>query len=416
MKREQVLPGVRAPEFVPTNAPRPSRPRNLIFVLTESVRADTHCSAYDPRCEVSPVSNAAVPNRMPLLSMRSNDSTTAVSVAVLTTGVAPNSTREEMHSAPMIWELARAAGYDTAYFTSQDLRFGNSDMFVRDVGARFNTAGADLDPDSDLDLGADDQKLTAHVKKMLPELKEPFVAVVQFANTHFPYWVEEKASPFQPSENTKDPEKNGWFYNFYRNSAYLQDRAIGELLRAIRASAVGDRTVIVFTSDHGEAFREHSQVGHTLSIYDEEIHVPAWIDAPDGTLTDSERKAIVDKRDTPVFHADLMPTFLDLIGIWDAPEIARFRARYVGGSLLRDRPPVAVPITNCAAVWGCPFHNWGMMRATKKLEAREWDYAWHCFDVADDPKETHDLGAAACGDLASKAEATFGGLPRLAHD
>jgi hypothetical protein len=86
----------------------------------------------------------------------------------------------------------------------------------------------------------------------------------------------------------------------------------------------------------------------------------------------------------------------------------------VGHSLLRPierTEPLA--LTNCAGVWGCAFRNWGMMAGTKKLEAREWDMAWHCYDVLEDPHEQHDLGTNACGDLASRSEALHGGLPGL---
>jgi hypothetical protein len=51
------------------------------------------------------------------------------------------------------------------------------------------------------------------------------------------------------------------------------------------------------------------------------------------------------------------------------------------------------------------------MRGPMKLEAREWDLTWHCYDVLADPREMHDLGAAACGDLSPRAEALYGGLP-----
>jgi hypothetical protein len=56
-----------------------------------------------------------------------------------------------------------------------------------------------------------------------------------------------------------------------------------------------------------------------------------------------------------------------------------------------------------------------MMRGSLKLEAREWDTAWHCFDVLTDPREEHDLGAAACGDMQARAEALHGGLPGLSR-
>ena len=79
--------------------------------------------------------------------------------------------------------------------------------------------------------------------------------------------------------------------------------------------------------------------------------------------------------------------------------------------MLRPLRETAVPLTNCAAVWGCPFRNWGMLRGPMKLEARQWDPDWHCFDLRTDPREQHDLGAAACGDPAPTAAKLFGRKP-----
>jgi glucan phosphoethanolaminetransferase (alkaline phosphatase superfamily) len=345
--------------------------------------------------------------------MRSNDSTTAVSVAVVMTGLPPTASRDDLHRAPMGWEFASAAGWDTAYWTSQDLRFGNSDMFARDFNARLRVAGADLDDRADLDMGGDDERLTDHVAKNIGALREPYFAVVHLANTHSPYFVDEARAPFQPSEFTKDPDKSTDFFNYYRNAVYRQDAAVARLVEAVRRAPGGERTVIVFTSDHGEAFREHYQLGHTLSVYDEELHVPAWVDAPPGTLDEAEARSLAALRTTPVFHTDLLPTFLDLMGLGDAPELARYRARFEGVSLLRgaagrDR---VVPLTNCAAVWTCPFRNWGTMQGSRKLEARQWDPVWHCWDLAADPGERRDLGAAACGQQATRALELFGALP-----
>lgn len=409
---EHTLPGARTPEFLPALVARPARPRNVIFVLNESVRADVVCSAYEPECPGSPQMNAALPGRLPLSQLRANDSSTTISVAVTLTGVAPNDSRDQMHRAPTLWEFGRAAGYDTAYWTSQDLRGIHSDMFVREVGARIQVAGNDIDPNCDVDLGANDELLSQRVAAQLHELREPFVAVVHYANTHFPYRVDPERSPFQPSEDTKDPDKNTDYFNYYRNSVHLQDQAIAPLLRAVRGSPVGERTVLVYTSDHGEAFREHYQLAHSLSIYDEEVHVPGWIDAPEGSLAPAERAALEGLRETPVWHIDLLPTFLDLMGLWDAPEVARFRARMPGVSLLRAwSAERVVPLTNCTAVWGCPFRNWGVMRGPLKLEARAWDPEWHCWNVLADPKERKDLGVAACGDLPSYALRFFGERP-----
>lgn len=414
-RTEQALPGRRSPEYLPAVQASPARPRNVVLVITESVRADTFCSAFDEGCRHSPETNRAAPNRTPLLQMRSNDSATAVSVAVLLTGLAPVSSREELHRAPTLWEYAAAAGWDTAYWTSQNLLFGNSDMFVRDIGVDKRISATELDPEADLDLGSDDNDLSVYVQSQLGRLREPYLAVVHYSNTHFPYLVHEDTKPFTPSVFTKDPDENAAFFNHYRNAVFLQDRAIGRLVRAVRETPAGERTVIVFTSDHGEAFREHGQIGHTLSVYDEEIHVPAFVDAPPATLSPSERAALERARERPVFHTDVVPTILDLVGVWTSPELARSRARMSGESLLRaPGPPRFVPLTNCAAVWGCPFKNWGLMRGLHKLEARQWDGAWHCFDLANDPAERRDLGPDGCADLLPEATKVLGGLPARA--
>ena len=61
--------------------------------------------------------------------------------------------------------------------------------------------------------------------------------------------------------------------------------------------------------------------------------------------------------------------------------------------------------------WGRAFRNWGAMQGTLKLEGREWDESWHCYDVATDPLEKADLGPDACADLRAVAQRAFGGPP-----
>ena len=110
---------------------------------------------------------------------------------------------------------------------------------------------------------------------------------------------------------------------------------------------------------------------------------------------------------------DVAPTILDLLGLWDDPAIATWRSRMTGVSLLREAPPRerAVVMTNCSELYSCSTRNWGAMRGTRKLIASEDEGPWRCFDVADDPAERHDLGAAACGDLQRIAEADGRGAP-----
>jgi len=408
-----IPPATRKPEFVPEIVARPARTRNVVLVISESQRADVVCSAYRPDCDLSPAMNDAVPHRIALSQLRSNASTTAISLAVLWSGMSPVDTDAVLKSAPLLWSYARAGGYRTAYVTSQNLDFANARGFIADLPLDRLHDALDLDPHADIDIGAPDELATRQALADLAELGEPFFAVVHYSNTHFPYRVDPAHAPFQPATTSKDPARNHEFFNHYKNANYLTDIAVGALLRGIRSAPYGPRTVVLFTSDHGEAFREHDQLGHTGSVYDEEIHVPGWVDAPDGTLDDTERQALSRASSAFTFHVDFAPTVLDLLGLWDAPEIKRFRSRMLGTSLLRDVTRDAVPLTNCAAFWTCPFRNWGVMRQRHKLEARAWDLSWHCFDVAADPFEKHDLGPEACGDLTSIALRQLGRHP---HD
>lgn len=405
----------RTPMDVPALTAKPARRRNVVLVLQESQRGDTTCIEPDPRCDLStPWSNAVTPNRMPLSQMRSNASTTAISISNIWSGVVPYESRELLHSVPLLWDYAHAAGYDTAYWTSQNLMFGNARQYIQDLPISHGCVATHLDPASDLDAGANDELVTEWVKKDWPEMKEPFFAVIHYSNVHYPYVYEEGLAPFRPSEMAKSPEKNQHFFNYYKNVVYRSDFAMAELLRYIRSTESGKRTVVIYTADHGESFREHWQMGHTSALYDEEVRVKSWVDAPPGTLSPEEEASIEAAREQFVWHLDLAPTFLDLLGVWDDPAMAPFRARMIGHPITRPERTVSpVPLTNCTWVWECSFRNWGVMQGSRKIEAREWDGTYHCFDVLADPEERVDLGERSCAPLTDVAREWFHAMPNV---
>ena len=51
-----------------------------------------------------------------------------------------------------------------------------------------------------------------------------------------------------------------------------------------------------------------------------------------------------------------------------------------------------------------------------KVEAREWDGDWRCWDLEQDPKELFDLTRSGCPELVELAEKTFGRLPGPSRD
>jgi len=409
----RAYPGVRSPTPVPRLVARPARPRDVLLILTESVRAASSCVSYDAHCTITPFSNEAAKDRIPLRQMRSVDSTTAISLGVMWSGVAPNLSREELHAAPLVWEYAGAAGVDTAYWTSQNLLFGNSGAWLDGIAWGHHVSATELETDPSLETGADDGRLAAYVTNELASLREPYFAVVHLSNTHMPYAIDESDAPYLPQTTATGAGHEEEISNRYADAIYHQDRAVARVIRAARSRPESERTVIVFLSDHGEQLYEKGAFGHTGTLFEPEIHIPAWIDAPEGTLSGDEEAHLRALSDAPLTTVDVLPTLLDLVGVLDDPAIEPLSRAFVGQSLLRGGSPPSstVALTNCSALWSCVFRNWGAMSGTRKLIATQADRDWNCFDLKDDPFELHDLGPASCAQLRAFAETTFHGRP-----
>jgi choline-sulfatase len=90
----------------------------------------------------------------------------------------------------------------------------------------------------------------------------------------------------------------------YDDEVAAADRELGRLLDGWRDL---DRTLVVVTADHGEAFGEHGEIGHSIFIYDTTLRVPlivAGAGTPAGIAVDA-----------PVTLADLAPTLSAWAGL-----------------------------------------------------------------------------------------------------
>jgi glucan phosphoethanolaminetransferase (alkaline phosphatase superfamily) len=408
---ERAHPGPRTPAPVPTIVASGER-RSILFVVTESVRATDACSVSVADCSTTPFTNGLLPDRFGFAQMRALDSTTATSLAVLWSGQPPTASREALHTAPLLWEYAHAAGFDTAYWTSQNMFFANAGTWLEGLPLSRWVSATDLDADPGYELGADDATLVDVAVRDLRTMHSPFVGVVHLSNTHFPYVIDDRDAPFQPQGHAFGAGDAAKVHNRYRDAIHRQDALVARLVSAARASPGSERLAVVFVSDHGEQIRERGAIGHTWGVYDEEVRVPFWIDVPKGMLTRREETELRNLAKAPLTQLDVLPTLLDLMGIWDAPEVAPFRRAMPGESILRGGTPGRdVVLTNCSRIFACAFKNWGAMRGTMKLVATQDRLRWECFDVAGDPGERHDLGVERCGDLREVAEGDGRGTP-----
>jgi len=98
--------------------------------------------------------------------------------------------------------------------------------------------------------------------------------------------------------------------SLYAGEISYLDRFIGEVISKLKEEGVYDKTLIIFTSDHGEMLGEHHLIEHGESLYQEEIHVPLIIKLPaDMKYTCGARVNEI------VEHVDVMPTLIDLLGV-----------------------------------------------------------------------------------------------------
>jgi arylsulfatase A-like enzyme len=112
--------------------------------------------------------------------------------------------------------------------------------------------------------------------------------------------------------------------NFYLNCIRDVDRHVGVVLDALTASGQADRTIVMFTADHGDMAGSHGLRQKGNLVYDENFHVPLVIVHPD--LAAGSTSALASA-------VDLVPTILAMAGVTEAtlPEAA---PRLPGHSLL----------------------------------------------------------------------------------
>ncbi len=165
--------------------------------------------------------------------------------------------------------------------------------------------------------------------------------------------------------------------------AYL-DSEIGNLLNRLRELGLYENTLIIITSDHGEAFGEHDLLSHGLGfVYQDQVHVPMLVKYPG--------QHVAQQSDDLVSQVDLMPTVLDLAGISLPSDLQ-------GRSLQLPQPKDAAPVYSQAGAMGRVAPSYPRFRGARQaMFAGPWKMiAWtegppELYDLAADPGETHNL-------------------------
>ncbi|MEO8481375.1 MAG: sulfatase-like hydrolase/transferase [Acidobacteriota bacterium] len=266
--------------------------------------------------------------------------------------------------APVAQSFA-TAGYRTALFHSgrfaylgmAELLSGKGFMQLDDAGA----IGGHVQSSFGVDEDATVDRLVAWIDAA--DATTPFFATYLPVAGHHPY-ATTRPGPFAGNSE----------FGRYQNALHEADGAVDRLLQALRDRGLERRTLVMIVGDHGEAFGQHpGNAGHTLFIYDENVHVP-WLIAIPG-LPAAGRHI-----DTVTSLVDLPSTMRDLVGL--PMETADH-----GQGLGRWNDPIALFFTDYSLSWA-------------GLRDGCWSYLYDAdadrsqlFDECHDADQAHDRSA-----------------------
>ncbi len=157
--------------------------------------------------------------------------------------------------------------------------------------------------------------------------------------------------PFLPDT----PETRSELAEYYQSCARI-DQGLGRLVQILQEEGLYDKTMIVFTSDHGMAF-----AGGKTTVYEGGLQVPFVVRNPYASARGVETEAMVS-------HVDITPSLLDFAGGLD-PETNGPRDYLDPGAFWKKRPEAAL-----ANRGGQPFRSY---------HGRSW------LHLLDAPTKTH---------------------------
>jgi arylsulfatase A-like enzyme len=167
---------------------------------------------------------------------------------------------------------------DTQYTVAEALQADGRDTFWigHNHNQVFDASVAGLQQGFErVELGGDDEVIRRRAVNQLGQLRAAgrrFFGWVFLAAPHYPYEPRYSATTASTAQER------------YLQEVRYMDEQLGALLDTLRASGSLQRTIVVFTSDHGEEFWEHGGTGHKTTVYTEVCHVPlvVWIPGVQG--------------------------------------------------------------------------------------------------------------------------------------
>lgn len=304
-----------------------SRPFNILLIVNESQRKQ-NLSLFGYQRQTTPFLDQFKLNHPEEVFLferaYSNCTTTALSVPGIFTGISPIQQSHILHRVPLFWDYGKSIGYHTFFISSHTFNWYNFRLF-------FSSSAIDYLWNKEIsgfqamnDLGINDHlTITETLRHISLNKTTPFSGVVHLNTNHYPYIVENKYQ--QWSGNEIDP---------YDHTMLKHDDLMYRLFTGLDSLDVLRKTILISTSDHGEAFHEHGYIGHIFNHHIESISIPIWIYFPKDIQSLFNLEELRHNLQKNISNADLIPTILDFMEISQRPDLEPILPYLTGKSLL----------------------------------------------------------------------------------
>lgn len=183
-------------------------------------------------------------------------------------------------------------------------------------------------------------------------------------------------------------------HRLYRDMVRFIDRRIAGLVAALRDARRWENTLLVLTSDHGQAFGEHGCLFHGQRLWEPLVRVPMWMRAPHGEgggATGQGWSSLIDVAPTVAARAGLSASaFRDAVALDELVD----RPRPTPVFTMADGIHQKMHVKKFAAA--AQMEQWerfyvGAYEGDTKLVLDLADQSVRAYDVARDPGEEHDI-------------------------
>lgn len=407
------LSACSAPRTAPEASSRPRHPSlgglNVVLITIDTLRAD-HLGVYGYRRQTSPNLDALARGGAVFEAAYTFWPKTRGSFVMIHTGRRPSENGySRKHPVllgfnPTIAGVLKKAGYATVAVVDNPnvaAQYGYGEGFER-----YRETWEEKALVSEMDRA---RAITADGSRFLESAApgKPFFLWLHYVNPHAPYtppppydtaFLDSESRggarlPVVPDFHGGIPkrwavpghDRRGYYVAQYDGEIAAVDHEVGEVIAALRASKVKDRTLVIVTSDHGESLGEHDYYfDHGENVFDPCLRIPLLIAEPGAASVRTQALAST---------LDLMPTILDAAKV-------SYPADLAGASLL----PL-VEGREAAGVRRLEAQNERDLAASFDRRFKtvrtpiEAGGRFALYDRTEDPGELHDVSAARPDEL-----------------